>query len=156
MAGQGGRESESVRPITAEVYPRDEKWTGKIEAVQVNENSDEVKYEKSEFGEETDEGLGQDGLQRDPQGEHESREPEVKKNRIVHTPTRMEVEDHERTHCPFKPWCRHCVRGRAMNAQHRQKADGVEDEDGDHKVPRVSLDYFFMSKRDEEAKEKER
>ena len=123
-----------------------------IEAVQVKENSDEVEDDMGEVDDEIKEGLGQDGLRGDPQGEDESEEPDVKKNRIVHTPTRMEVEDHERTHCPFKPWCRHCVKGRGTNAQHRRKAD-VENEEGDHKVPRVSMDYFFMSKRDEDAKE---
>ena len=72
--------------------------------------------------EEEKEGLGQDGIRPDPQNrekQEESRKP--KKNTKVHTPTRDEVEDHERHHCPFRAWCRHYVKGRGMNAQHRKK-----------------------------------
>jgi len=105
-------------------------------------------------------GLSQDGLRRDPQ-EHQELDQDqsrvkVKKNAKVHTPTREEVEDHEKHHCPFKAWCRHCVRGRANNAQHRKKAEDNEDDDDEDKlikIPRISMDYFFLSKKDEEAKE---
>ena len=27
-------------------------------------------------------------------------------------PTKVEREEHEKTHLPFRSWCRHCVRGR--------------------------------------------
>ena len=83
--------------------------------------------------EELDEGLGQGGIRPDPQNgdgsfgvfegseirREESRKP--KKNTKVHTPTREEIEDHEKHHCPFRAWCRHCVKGRGVNAQHRRK-----------------------------------
>ena len=26
-------------------------------------------------------------------------------------PSRQEVEDHEKTHLPYRSWCTHCVRG---------------------------------------------
>ena len=73
-------------------------------------------------------------------------------NAEVYKPSKEEREQHERTHCPFRPWCKHCVRGRGMNAQHKHKEPKTE-EDKEFEVPRVSMDYFFMSKHDEEAKE---
>ena len=74
--------------------------------------------------EEEREGLSQDGIRPDPQSEvgvkvEESRKP--KGNTKVHTPTREEVEEHEKHHCPFRAWCRHCVKGRGTNSQHRKK-----------------------------------
>ena len=40
-----------------------------------------------------------------------------------------------------------------MNSQHRKaKKSGEDDPEGQSKVPRVSMDYFFMSKADDEAK----
>ena len=89
----------------------------------------------------------------------EEKETEIgraaKMNPEVHKPTRQEIKRHEKTHCPFRPWCRHCVRGRAANAQHRrmQTSQAEEDCDDKPKVPRVAMDYFFMSKADEAAKD---
>ena len=33
-------------------------------------------------------------------------------------PTQQELDDHVKTHVPFRGWCPHCVRGRAKNAPH--------------------------------------
>lgn len=33
--------------------------------------------------------------------------------REVVGPTKKEREEHEATHCPYRSWCRHCVRGEA-------------------------------------------
>ena len=27
-------------------------------------------------------------------------------------PTKSEYDDHKVTHCPYRPWCPHCVEGR--------------------------------------------
>ena len=32
------------------------------------------------------------------------------------TPTRLEREEHARTHCPYRNWCEHCVKSRARNS----------------------------------------
>ena len=45
----------------------------------------------------------------------------------VDMPTPQEVRDHERTHLPFRSWCKHCVFGRAKNEPHRK----VDKEDHD-------------------------
>ena len=33
-------------------------------------------------------------------------------------PSKADVEHHELTHCPYRSWCRHCVRGRGVEASH--------------------------------------
>ena len=35
------------------------------------------------------------------------------------TPTLAEREEHERTHIPYRSWCKHCVAARASNPAHR-------------------------------------
>ena len=67
-------------------------------------------------------------------------------------PTQKEREEHEATHIPYRSWCRHCVRGRAVNRPHRREQAEKGDEP-DKKVPKVSMDYFFMSQQDEKAHE---
>ena len=50
--------------------------------------------------------------------------------------SRKEVEEHERTHLPFRNWCKHCVFGKAKSNPHR-KADEREGE-----KPVVSIDFL--------------
>ena len=59
------------------------------------------------------------------------------------TPTLAEREQHERTHIPYRCWCRHCVAARASNPVHRGRkfAKAVED---DKDMKQVSYDYCFM------------
>ena len=57
-------------------------------------------------------------------------------------PTRKEIEEHEVTHIPFRSWCKHCIRGRAVNTPHKTKKKTEEDEEG--KLPKISMDYGFM------------
>ena len=47
---------------------------------------------------------------------------EMKKLIDPKLPTKAEVEAHEMTHLPFRNWCRHCIKGRGIEAGHR-KAD---------------------------------
>ena len=62
---------------------------------------------------------------------------------------KKEREEHEATPCPYRSWCRHCVRGRGRNSPHFKKKSQEEDQEG--KVARVSMDYFFMSVDEEKA-----
>ena len=34
--------------------------------------------------------------------------------------TKEEIEEHERTRTPYRPWCRYCVRARGRNDPHRK------------------------------------
>ena len=85
------------------------------------------------------------GAEADESGDEEGREP--KTMRIPKKVTKEERDAHEATHMPFRSWCRHCVRGRARNMQHTKGDEG----DKDNKIPRVSMDYFFMSEEDRKA-----
>ncbi len=59
-------------------------------------------------------------------------------------PSDKEVEDHERTHLPFRSWCPHCVMGRAKSHPH-WKQD--KEKTG---VPVISLDYYYMKDSDKD------
>ena len=50
---------------------------------------------------------------------------------------------------PFRDWCAHCVRGAGEKTPHRRKGLEAEDE-RDAKIPRMVLNYHFMSTRDAE------
>ena len=54
-------------------------------------------------------------------------------------PTSKEVEEHELTHCPYRAWCDHCVKGQAKDDGHST----VKGDLADSSVVRVSLDYCF-------------
>ena len=64
-------------------------------------------------------------------------------------PTKVEKEEHEGTHCPYRSWCEHCVRARARNGPRRSRVPVEPLEEVE--APRVHFDYFFMSRDDEEA-----
>jgi hypothetical protein len=106
-----------------------------------DEEDDEVKHPMKWWANE-DKGLSRDGLREDPQEGGVQERRAAKRNTKVHTPTRDEVEDHERTHCPFAPWCRHCVMGRGRNAQHKKNNNEKTECEEESKVPRVSMDSF--------------
>ena len=57
-------------------------------------------------------------------------------------PTRKEREEHEVCHVPYRSWCRHCVRGRAIGRP-RRRVQGQEVPD----MPRASIDYCFFTRR---------
>ena len=61
-------------------------------------------------------------------------------------PSAADVEEHNRTHIPYRSWCKWCVEGRGRGDQHRSSPGSS--------VPIVGADYFFMTsggvkKRDE-------
>ena len=61
-------------------------------------------------------------------------------------PSPADVEEHNRTHIPYRSWCKWCVEGRGRGDQHRSSPGSS--------VPIVGADYFFMTsggvkKRDE-------
>ena len=60
-------------------------------------------------------------------------------------PRPEEILEHEKTHLPFRNWCRHCVRGRGKEAPHvKQTTDPV--------VPEVHMDFCFLGEEGEPGK----
>ena len=85
-------------------------------------------------------------------GEDEEETEEGRKAKVKRGPegpTKKERQEHEATHCPYRSWCRRCVRGRGRNSPHFKKKE--PEDDSENKVARVSMDYFFMSVEDEKA-----
>ena len=71
--------------------------------------------------------------------------PKVK---IKLNPTKEEMEDHNRTHLPFRDWCPHCIKGKAKTGYHfRQTRD-----DDDNQVPVISIDYAFLNDKEDKTK----
>ena len=71
--------------------------------------------------------------------------------RVPASVSKAQKEEHELTHCPYRAWCSICVKARGQKMPHNYHKD--EDADENSKVPRASMDYFFMSKKDQDAKE---
>ena len=62
-------------------------------------------------------------------------------------PTQAQIDEHDLTHCLFRAWCSHCVRGQAPEDPHRRNKDGDEEGEGEGaegKIPKVAIDYCFM------------
>ena len=122
-----------------------------------------------------EEAVGDSGLSHhgDPEEEEEvivveepEREdpPPVKVVRAPRMPTQAEIDAHMAAHLPHADWCEICVKGRGRNSPHRRKSkDEPEGADslgsapeGSEKegspVPKVSMDYFYLSKQETSQK----
>ena len=79
-------------------------------------------------------------------GEEEANDDEVEEERKPKllrspgTPSRREVEEHELTHIPFRPWCPSCVCGRGINSPHKKIQRKEERE-----VPLIAADYGHLT-----------
>ena len=86
------------------------------------------------------------GSQENPQVEAAAQETEearaVKMSKNIYVPTAAEVEEHNRTHLPYRCWCEHCVKGRRDNPPHRARDEVPAG-------PEVGLDYCFVRRRGE-------
>ena len=72
------------------------------------------------------------------EGGADAEEPQRKKTvQGVKTPTKLEIELHEKTHLPFRTWCKSCVKGRGQASPHRRV------ERDDPTAPEVHIDYCF-------------
>ena len=78
--------------------------------------------------------------------EEQARTPKTR--RAPKGPTKKEREEHEALHLPYRAWCKHCVRGRGVKKPHRTQEEEDEEEKA-QKVPRIVMNYHFMSTEDE-------
>ena len=66
-------------------------------------------------------------------------------------PTKEEWLQHQATHTPFAPWCKHCVAARATRHRHpakgRRTAVVKDTEDSDGKPAKISIDYMYFHDR---------
>ena len=59
--------------------------------------------------------------------------------RIPVKPSKQEVEEHERTHLPFRDWCKHYVYGRGGNLPHNSRK-----QDEENSNPKTFWDNMYM------------
>ncbi len=52
-------------------------------------------------------------------------------------PTEKEVEDHNRTHMPYRNWCPHCIRAKGKDMDHRRVVGG------ERNLPEYSFENCF-------------
>jgi hypothetical protein len=69
--------------------------------------------------------------------EDEAGERRTKKLPDPRKPNQEAIDEHERTHLPYRNWCRHCVKGRGKEAQHRKTTDKPE-------MPEFHIDFGFF------------
>ena len=61
-------------------------------------------------------------------------------------PSPAEVAEHDLTHIPARPWCKHCVRGKAKTRPILRICGSYSE----NIAPRVRLDYCFLTENSEE------
>ena len=144
--GRSRRRKEAIEP-----FSRAGQWTVRPSenineqgtAAQEEEHREERQEEERE-GEESQQGEGEEGQQEEEiAGPQEARRP--RPGRDPGQPTRREREEHEVTHLPYRPWCQHCVRGKAKSSQHRRSENTA-----DRQVPVVAMDYTFFKTYEQE------
>ena len=84
----------------------------------------------------------------DDELEHEAEE-ESDRPRGIRDPGRpspAEVAEHDLTHIPARPWCKHCVRGKAKTRPSLRICGSYSE----NLAPRVRLDYCFLTENSEE------
>ena len=74
-----------------------------------------------------------DSMETGPEEEIEK----IRTKKIPKMPTAQEVEEHEKTHLPYRRWCSTCVAARLRDDGH--SARNVDDE-----VEEVHFDYCFL------------
>ncbi len=71
-------------------------------------------------------------------------EQEVEIDKLKHAadpgqPTQRQIDEHRRTHLPFRVWCKWCILGRGRGLQHRRGHGSC--------VPIIGMDYFFITEK---------
>lgn len=62
-------------------------------------------------------------------------------------PSEEEVRQHNISHVPYRSWCPHCVRGKGRSLVHKNAVSSADD--AGRVRPRVSMDYFYLGKKDD-------
>ncbi|MBS94029.1 MAG: hypothetical protein CL799_06265 [Chromatiales bacterium] len=63
----------------------------------------------------------------------------LRKPRSPVTPSPAEIEDHRRSHLPYRDWCIECLMGRGLGEQRGAHAGRA------HTIPRVGVDFWYIT-----------
>ena len=91
-------------------------------------------------------------MQRVLNDDQDVEEEEARSPRVAHDPgrpARKELVEHLCIHSPFRPWCRHCVCGRAVASPHTSRTD-ADREFGRRRIPTISLDHCVLGRKDDD------
>ena len=80
------------------------------------------------------------------EGANDEDEEEFEKQRFARNPelpSREMLEEHKRTHIPFRPWCRACVRGKGK----KRPSLNIKGAYAEGLVARVRMDYAFLNEK---------
>ena len=81
------------------------------------------------------------GIDDESEIEREREARQLRRQRRAHRlPTVEEMQEHLRTHLPYKSWCQHCVTGRGVITQHRRRNLGEDSAE----VATVAVDECFQ------------
>ena len=72
---------------------------------------------------------------------------EIRVKPIIIQPNQEEVDKHMNTHIPYRSWCKHCVRGKGVNDQHKKSQS-------ESRIAIISIDYAFAGESSEERKQR--
>ena len=64
---------------------------------------------------------------------------------VPESPTRKEMQEHELTHVPYRPWCVFCRRARGRNQCHYRKTKEQLEEDKHNPTSTFSIDYCYFT-----------
>ena len=54
-------------------------------------------------------------------------------------PTQAEIDRHNASHSPFRDWCEHCLKGKAVEDQHRRRNKDIREK------PIIAIDCAFLT-----------
>ena len=124
-------------------------------AMRMTRTSDEVENEDIERATDgADAGQHCHPVEADVDVDHEEADPDVEAEeehrpaqglRDPGQPTPAERAEHNLTHIPYRPWCKHCVRGKAKGRPSRR----LRATDAESICPRIRFDYCMISDRSE-------
>ena len=96
-------------------------------------------------GSRVEEVTGQDGDGHEDKDEGEGEEAqEAQAMDKPVRPSQQEVDRHNLTHLPYRTWCAHCVKGKAVGSPHRNVK-----REGEKSVPTVVTDYMYLNAQEE-------
>ena len=68
--------------------------------------------------------------------------------RAPETPTQEEVAEHNRTHLPYRSWCKACVFGQGKNPSHASREKNISG------IRSISWDYMYLKEKRKEGEKR--
>ena len=124
----GDNENNNLDPLSTSLPRAVKLLSGELLGVEMVEGEEGIDHhpDKGLVSGSSNDGLGQG--EATEEGKDSGRREEGEEGRVPKTipvpvyVTKLERQEHELTHTPYRSWCDHCVRCRGRNAQHRNRS----------------------------------